>query len=274
MQNNQHPSLLHLPSCAWNTFRPMLTIFEDQNNLRKTNHEMRARMKCTVAELYDFCTSYYRDAIANTEYYDELESEEDESTGTENEESSTENQASEENHIIDIQSDEVKDPTAVVKMWLEAIRRGNVEHYETLKVFGILRVIPRNQYKDAQDMAKDIVIPEGVRKIEDAAFIGSGIENVILPQTLEEIGNYAFTRNRLSSITFGNSLTTIGKSAFSWNRLKHLKIPSNIKTIGYECFSSNQLEDVDINEISDDIRWGAPFVPGNFKLDKMIRTIV
>ena len=52
-------------------------------------------------------------------------------------------------------------------------------------------------------------IPEGVKVIEDNAFMDSGIKNVVLPESLIYLGGTVFSGTALESIVFPNSLTEI-----------------------------------------------------------------
>lgn len=62
-----------------------------------------------------------------------------------------------------------------------------------------------------------LIIPEGVTKIAESAFIGIQIKNIILPSTLKEIGAFAFFNNKaLTSINFSDAkLKRIGSYAFA-----------------------------------------------------------
>ena len=66
-----------------------------------------------------------------------------------------------------------------------------------------------------------MVIPEGVKKIAEAAFISCHIKSVKFPDSLDLIEDRAFfCCDELESIDFGNSIFSIGgmysESAFSY----------------------------------------------------------
>ena len=63
---------------------------------------------------------------------------------------------------------------------------------------------------------REIIIPEGVKSIPEAAFEHSvGLEKVILPESLETLGNYAFgSCTALEHIWIGNGVSQIGKNTF------------------------------------------------------------
>ena len=60
-----------------------------------------------------------------------------------------------------------------------------------------------------------LVLPEGVKIIEDFAFFGQEFEEVILPEGLEEIGAGAFEAcSALVRVIFPQSLQKLGEYAF------------------------------------------------------------
>lgn len=79
--------------------------------------------------------------------------------------------------------------------------------------------------------AADIVIPEGVRKIGQGAFIkNKNIKNVILPKSLTWIGDCAFSGcENLKSITIPAGVTLVGRLAFSNSGLENVVIEGKTK---------------------------------------------
>lgn len=93
-------------------------------------------------------------------------------------------------------------------------------------------VIGEGAFKDLN--IRSIVVPQGVRKIENEAFLGcSSLQTVELPEGLREIGAWAFSRaNELVSINLPESLERLGKAAFkSCGKLESIVIPSKIKEL-------------------------------------------
>lgn len=88
---------------------------------------------------------------------------------------------------------------------------------------------------------KDLVIPEGVEKINPYTFTSQEIETLILPNTLKVIEDAAFVANELTNLIIPNSVEKIEGAAFSNNKIKTLKLSDNLRIIGANAFCSNEL---------------------------------
>ena len=102
--------------------------------------------------------------------------------------------------------------------------------------------IAHHLYCDENTEITELIIPEGVTKIETRAFRDAiYITSVVLPNTLTNIGQEAFRgMSGLASVTIPNSVTNIGNSAFSDCRsLTSIAIPNSVTTIEefafYDC---------------------------------------
>lgn len=99
----------------------------------------------------------------------------------------------------------------------------------------------------------DVVLPEGLKRIEGGAFSGSfGLAHVELPSTLEYIGAAAFQQCvRLEEIVLPEGLVTIDGSAFAgcskMNKNATLVIPKSVKTIGSAAFEGCRFSHVILN---------------------------
>jgi len=60
----------------------------------------------------------------------------------------------------------------------------------------------------------DVVIPEGVKRIETSAFSGNLLTSVVIPSTVGEIASTAFKGNKLEKVEFKGAVSTIDGSAF------------------------------------------------------------
>ncbi len=75
--------------------------------------------------------------------------------------------------------------------------------------------------------ARDLVIPEGVRRIGTYAFYGChSLVSVTLADSVRNVSNYAFANcSNLTDVTFGSSLSSVGLCAFEFcNSLSRLHI--------------------------------------------------
>ncbi len=105
---------------------------------------------------------------------------------------------------------------------------------------------------------KNVVVPEGVSIIEDAAFLGcESIETLELGYDVEEIGLYAFQNCvNLKSVKVNDALGVVEAGAFKGcSSLKSLDFSeSTLATIGYEAFSGcKALSEVKLCETISDI---------------------
>lgn len=122
---------------------------------------------------------------------------------------------------------------------------------------------------------RDVVVPEGVRRIDSGALRGDGIRgtdddiisvtipkgvvfirayafannsltSLVLPEGLVSIETHAFEDNLLESVTFPESLTWIGAFAFSDNSLTSVTLGNRVTTVEAFAFSNNQIESLSI----------------------------
>lgn len=90
------------------------------------------------------------------------------------------------------------------------------------------------------EIAKSLVIPQGVTSVSDYAFNScNSIESIILPNSVISIGKYSFSGCMLTSLTFPNSIINIDNHAFqSCTNLVSITIPNSVTTIGDYAFSN------------------------------------
>lgn len=85
----------------------------------------------------------------------------------------------------------------------------------------------------------EIVIPNGVTRIENAAFDGNKtITSVTMPDTVTAIGSCAFRKcSKLKSVVFSNALEEIGYDAFiDCKALKSVELPKTLRSLGSGVF--------------------------------------
>ena len=117
-----------------------------------------------------------------------------------------------------------------------------------------LTTIPASTFmvNKANGPLKELVIPEGVKKIESRAFSGNNITSLSLPTTLEEIGSNAFVLHQLTDLVIPENVTEIGGTAFSQyqtgapSTLESVTFGSKLEEIGSNAFRACALTEVDI----------------------------
>lgn len=90
------------------------------------------------------------------------------------------------------------------------------------------------------ELPRELVIPAGVKKINENAFEGcTSILSLKIEGELEEIPSYAFYEcSNLETVTFGNNIQSIGDWSFYGCRaLTSASIPDSVKTIGENAFA-------------------------------------
>ncbi|MEE0965557.1 MAG: leucine-rich repeat protein [Bacilli bacterium] len=108
-------------------------------------------------------------------------------------------------------------------------------------------LVPNNVEIIASDsfnsqLIESVILPEGVKVIENAAFARcEKLQSIILPRSLETIGNGSFhSCKMLKEIVIPNKVKKIGDNAFrSCSNLEKIILPSKLKSIGENAFAIN-----------------------------------
>ena len=90
------------------------------------------------------------------------------------------------------------------------------------------------------DSNGEVIIPEGIEKIEPEAFKDNElVRKVIMPDSITEIGDNAFSGcSNLQNIRFSNNLKSIGEDSFlNCKKITHVELPKSIETIKEEAFA-------------------------------------
>ena len=118
---------------------------------------------------------------------------------------------------------------------------------------------------------EDLVIPEGIKEIEDSAFdMGNSqlIKTVKLPHTLERIGNHAFYLSGIESVEIPDSVTYVGNGAFAYClRLSYVKLPKGLEELNSDLFYMSSLGELDIPD-------GVKVIKENAFSGSQIKTVV
>lgn len=117
------------------------------------------------------------------------------------------------------------------------------------------------------DMKKtgEIVIPEGVRTIQERAFfMCTKITSVIMPDSLKTIQPEAFNAcYNLKHVDFGHGIKELGFGIFYNDtfedciELRFISIPPQVKKIGVSFFANSGLTKVELNEGLEEIEYNA-----------------
>lgn len=117
--------------------------------------------------------------------------------------------------------------------------------------------------KCPQGMKGELIIPEGVKFINEQACYRCEISSVVFPDSLEDIGMRAFAECRkLENISFGKGIKKIGgledlKIFKNCASLKSVEIPPQVKIIGNGVFQYSGLRNVVLHEGLEEIYCGA-----------------
>lgn len=101
-----------------------------------------------------------------------------------------------------------------------------------------------------------VVLPAGLKRIEEAAFVDNKITELVLPEGIEYTGVASFNYNSISKLTIPKSLDIIDDFSFENNELTDILIPDSIDKIGMKAFGSNNINSFTINGDAKDI--GSP----------------
>ena len=101
-----------------------------------------------------------------------------------------------------------------------------------------------------KNTAEHFDVPEGIRELEDKAFVRSGLRSVSLPESMERIGCECFNQSALlAEADLGKGLKTIATDAFTnCDRLKEILIPASVTDIGEGAFTDNRLREIRVDQ--------------------------
>ena len=103
----------------------------------------------------------------------------------------------------------------------------------------VVETIGASAYADSSINVDTLIIPEGVKRIEDYAFYGCNFRTLVLPTTLEYLGNQVFAHNySLVRVLFlGDKLDVISNFTFLYCRaLEEVSLPDGVKEFGMSAF--------------------------------------
>ena len=98
--------------------------------------------------------------------------------------------------------------------------------------------VEENGFFEFENLNK-VIVPEGIKKINNYSFCFTSIQSILLPESLEEIGIHAFYNcTSLKEINIPNSIQKIGEEAFyNCNALtSEINLPSTLTDFGRSAF--------------------------------------
>ena len=139
-------------------------------------------------------------------------------------------------------------PTSVTTIGSEAF--GSIDSLSSV-------VIPKNlsnaygAFEGSQHL-KTIHFEEGITKIADGLFQGSGISSINIPETVTEIGSRAFSNTRITELYIPDSVTKLGGNSFGtdysndFNSLTKVSLPSELQSTSSPFYGQNNLKEVEL----------------------------
>ena len=89
-----------------------------------------------------------------------------------------------------------------------------------------------------------ITIPDGIRQIDNDAFMCCKIEDIDIPESVREIGESAFNDTGLSVFKCPKGITKIESGTYAGNNINVVVIPKHINYIGEYAFNANPIEKI------------------------------
>lgn len=119
--------------------------------------------------------------------------------------------------------------------------RGNLTALELLDLSGTeMTVFPDRAlafYDGANTTLKEVILPEGLTTIEDAAFANcTALEKLDVPSTVTTLGRWILENTQVASFTIPTGVTEIPASCFYKAGLTSITLPESVTTIGAWAF--------------------------------------
>lgn len=93
-------------------------------------------------------------------------------------------------------------------------------------------------YIEGKEVEGDIVIPDGVTKIAEGAFMYRPITSITLPESVTTIQAYAFYYSKITTVTISEAIHTIEQNAFANSALTQIVIPDTVTSLGDNAFDN------------------------------------
>lgn len=130
---------------------------------------------------------------------------------------------------------------------LKIIEKQGFSHCTGLKIINLsscakLTTISYRAFYQCSSVSK-ILLPKGLKEIQESAFYNNSIEDITIPSSVEKIGAFAFQDcSKLKIITFEESsnLTSLERGVFAGIHLDIFAIPENVQKISGYTFGNNR----------------------------------
>lgn len=127
--------------------------------------------------------------------------------------------------------------------------RENLTALEVLDLSGTnMTVFPNRAlafYKGENTTLKEVILPEGLISIEEAAFANcTALEKLNVPPTVNTLGRWILENTKVTSFTIPQGVTEIPASCFYGSAITTINIPPSVKTIGNWAFQDAKLTEV------------------------------
>ena len=154
--------------------------------------------------------------------------------------------------------------------------RENLTALEVLDLSGTnMTVFPNRAlafYNGENTTLKEVILPEGVISIEEAAFANcTALEKLNVPYTVNTLGRWILENTKVTSFTIPQVVTEIPASCFYGSAITTINIPPSVKTIGNWAFQNAKLTEVVIpSSVTSIGKWAFGCENGNPALQSVI----
>ena len=121
--------------------------------------------------------------------------------------------------------------------------RENLTALELLDLSGTeMTVFPNRAlafYDDANTTLKEVILPEGLTTIEDAAFANcTALEKLDVPSSVSELGRWILENTAVETFTIPDGVSEIPASCFYGSAITAMVVPASVTSIGAWAFEN------------------------------------
>ena len=94
---------------------------------------------------------------------------------------------------------------------------------------------------------RQIIINDGIKIIDDYAFMGQNISKITFPKTLQYLGKCSFYESKVDEIDLSNTeIDSIEEYCFAFSFIKHLIMPNELSSFRYRSFYNTEIENIEM----------------------------